>query len=284
VRIALSSSADIEKRIKVFADVEDIVHAMKAYAGVAIRKTEELVPNIREYENNALLAMSDVIVHGPDMPFGRHNGGKRILVAFGSSQGLCGPYNEKIADAISNTIAVEDYLLLIGRRLKSSVDLKGIKYEWCGDSALSISGIKSALHDTVLRIMGIYRDETFYNLTFIFTAVSENRASIFVEQILPPDIERMWLSGQADNRPLTYLDTRTIFLKVLEEFLYISLYRCHIESLRSENWYRMRSMEGASEILKKNLSELGSLQNYVRQEEITEEMLEILGNGMFYST
>jgi F0F1-type ATP synthase gamma subunit len=41
-------------------------------------------------------------------------------------------------------------------------------------------------------------------------------------------------------------------------------------------------MEGASENLKRRLSDLDSLQNYVRQEEITEEMLEILGGGMFY--
>jgi F-type H+-transporting ATPase subunit gamma len=44
----------------------------------------------------------------------------------------------------------------------------------------------------------------------------------------------------------------------------------------------MRSMEGALETLKKHLSELGSPQNYICQEEITEETLEILGSGMFY--
>jgi F-type H+-transporting ATPase subunit gamma len=68
----------------------------------------------------------------------------------------------------------------------------------------------------------------------------------------------------------------------LEEFLYISFYRCYAESLRSENWYRLRSMEGASEMIKKHIDELSSLQKYIRQEEITEEMLEILGSGMFY--
>jgi hypothetical protein len=31
-----------------------------------------------------------------------------------------------------------------------------------------------------------------------------------------------------------------------------------------------------------NYPELDSLQKYIRQEEITEEMLEILGSGMFY--
>jgi F0F1-type ATP synthase gamma subunit len=70
--------------------------------------------------------------------------------------------------------------------------------------------------------------------------------------------------------------------RVLEEFLSASLYRCYVESLRSETWFRLRTMEEASESLKKRIAELSSQQNYVRQEEITEEMLEILGGGMFF--
>jgi F0F1-type ATP synthase gamma subunit len=41
-------------------------------------------------------------------------------------------------------------------------------------------------------------------------------------------------------------------------------------------------MEGAAENIKRRISDLDSLQKYIRQEEITEEMLEILGSGMFY--
>ena len=41
-------------------------------------------------------------------------------------------------------------------------------------------------------------------------------------------------------------------------------------------------MEGAAENIKRRISDLDSSQKYIRQEEITEEMLEILGSGMFY--
>jgi F0F1-type ATP synthase gamma subunit len=88
--------------------------------------------------------------------------------------------------------------------------------------------------------------------------------------------------GTDNTAPFTYLDAEVVFTRSLEELLYISLYRCYVESLRSENWYRLRSMEGASETVKKHIGELSSLQKYIRQEEITEEMLEILGSGMFY--
>lgn len=278
------SSADIEKKIKAFNTIEDIVSAMKAYAGVTIRKTEELVLNIRSYEENILYAMADVMAHYPGLSsqLKEQNERKRILIAFGSSQGLCGPFNEKLCDVISETTNSNDTLFIIGKRLKSSIELKHITYDGYVDSAVSVSGIQPALMETVSQIMNIYKREEYYNLTFIFTYISEKKPGISVEQILPPDIARLSALKPLKFLPLTYIEPQIIFDKILEEFLYISLYRGYLESLRSENWYRLRSMESASESLKRRISELGSLQKYVRQEEITEEMLEILGSGMFY--
>jgi len=278
----LISSLDIEKKIKAFFTIEDIISAMKAYAGITIRKTEELVLNIRAYENNILHALADVMTDYQGSSIQEQRGGKRILTAFGSSQGLCGPYNEKIADVVSDTLTDNDTLFIIGRRLKSSLELRRLTYDYFNDSIVSINGIEEALRETISKIMAIYKEKEYYNLAFIFTSISENKAEISIEQILPPDITKVHDLSPAKITPLTYLEPELIFNKALEEFLYISLYRGFIESLRSENWYRLRSMEGAAENIKRRISDLDSLQKYIRQEEITEEMLEILGSGMFY--
>ena len=275
-------SEDIEKRLQSFYATEDIISAMKTYAGVSIRKTEEIVPNVREYEKNILSVMASLITNYPEQSLTERNGGNRIIVAFGSSQGLCGAYNEKIGDALAEVITEKDVVFVIGRRLLSLLESRHINPESYSDSVLSMSGIQSALEKTIAQIMDIYRKKEFYNLTFIFTSIFANMAQITIEHILPPDIDRILAMGPDKKTPFTYLDTDVIFTRALEDFLYISFYRCYVESLRSENWYRMRSMEGASETLKKHIGELSSLQKYIRQEEITEEMLEILGSGMFY--
>jgi F-type H+-transporting ATPase subunit gamma len=98
----------------------------------------------------------------------------------------------------------------------------------------------------------------------------------------PPDLARARAAFPAGESPLIYDEPENLFTGILEEFLSTSLFRCYVESLRSENWYRLRTMEGASESLKRRVQELRSLYNYVRQEEITEEMLEILGGGMLF--
>lgn len=278
----LPSSLDIEKKTKALYTIEDIVGAMKAYAGVTIRRTEDLVQNIRGYENNLLFAMADIMTHYPEISLKEQSKGKRILTAFGSSQGLCGSFNEKMVDVVSRIITSNDILFVIGKRLQLSLELRHITYGDCSDSVASINGIQSALKETVSKIMNIYSKEEYYNLTLIFPYIFEKKAEISVEQILPPDIRKVSALNPTKVPPFTYLEPNKIFEKILEEFLFISLYRCYIESLRSENWHRLRSMEGASETLKRQLLDLNSLQMYIRQEEITEEMLEILGSGMFY--
>lgn len=83
----------------------------------------------------------------------------------------------------------------------------------------------------------------------------------------------------SSKKPVTYLNPEQIFRKLIEERLYISIYKCYVESLRSENWYRLRSMESASENIIKNISDFKTVQRYVRQEDITQEILEILGGS-----
>ena len=75
----MSGSIEVEKKIRVFTDIGDIIDAMKAYAGVAIRKTEGIIANIREYEKNVLRALGDAVsgdefLEGVEADFPRFQG------------------------------------------------------------------------------------------------------------------------------------------------------------------------------------------------------------------
>jgi F-type H+-transporting ATPase subunit gamma len=276
------SSSDIEKTIRGFQAIDDIVGAMKAYAGVAIRRTEDVVRNVRMFENNVLLAMSDVLACHPSAVPEKTAGGKRIVAAFGSSQGLCGAYNENIAGKVSEITSAGDTLFVIGKRLRGALERRGVSCAASSDSVASVSGIGAAVRTTAEELWRIYAEEEYYTLTFCFMVIEEKQPVIKTERILPPDMNRVRAPRPMRFPPLTYLDPRTLFSRLLQAFLGVSLYRCYLESHRSENWFRLRSMEGAAETLKRRLSDLGALRKYARQEEITEELHEILGSGAFY--
>jgi F-type H+-transporting ATPase subunit gamma len=276
------SSADIDRKIRGFRAIDDIIGAMKAYAGVAIRRTEELVRNIREYEANVLLALADLTAHHPALLPDAPQGRDRVVVAFGSSQGLCGAYNERIADAVAAFALPGDALTAIGRRLGAALAARGTACLAVDDMVGSVDGIDTALNRTASRISQIYAHEAYGSIAFVFLTIAEQQPRVLVERILPPDRNRLRGLPAVRFPPLTYTGPQVLFESVLEEFLAVGIYRCFLEALRSENWFRLRSMEGASEAMERHLADLGSLQKYVRQEEITEEMLEILGSGMFY--
>ncbi len=273
------NSSAIEKKIGTFYTVQDIVDAMKAYASVNVRRTEELVRNIRSYEANLVEMMRELHTFYPDVSFEK-TGGKRILLAVGSSQGLCGLYNDKASDLVAETLKPDDTLLVLGRRFRSVLDSRRIAYRSFYDSAVSPNGIRGVLSQILSEILALYQKEEYYSVTLLFSVIAENEARTSVEQILPPPVS----GDPAPLRepPLTYIAPELMRPEMIEEYLYVSLYRCLIESIRSENWYRLRSMQGASENIKRRLSEFDTLRKYIRQEEITEEMLEILGSGMFY--
>lgn len=277
----MPDSAEIEKKLKTYISVGDIVSAMKAYAGMTMRRTDELVPNLRAYEGNVMAAMGDAARLLPEEMLGKAVSGGRLVVAFGSSQGLCGPYNDHLASHIALERTERDTLFVIGTRLEGAIGAAGVPIEESTDSPVSVSGIGRALEETISRIIAIYGAGDIYTLTLVFTTVHGQHAEVLFEQVLPPDIKR---AQEAASRtpPMTYMEGRPIFESVLEEFLYISLYRGYLEALRSENWYRLNVLEGATDNLERHLQELRTMKNYVRQEEITEEMLEILQSGMFF--
>ncbi len=278
------SSLEIERRISAFRAIEDIVGAMKAYAGIVIRKTEELVINLREYEESISQAMARIVAHHGEIAQKMEypGPGRRILVACGSSQGLCGLFNERMADAVSGELQDGDALFVTGRKLRESLASRQIVPQYYAGSASSVSGIQGAIEEAISRLIEIYGGREFYRLAFIFMSVSGQKPQVLTERVLPPDMDKFLSAlppGKTEkkkNPPLLNMGPDRVFEKLIEQLIFAVLYRSHAESLRSENWYRLQSMEGAAENLRKRISGAEALQRYVRQEEITEEVLEVL--------
>ena len=77
--------------------------------------------------------------------------------------------------------------------------------------------------------------------------------------------------------PMLYIAPAEIMEGVLEEYIYVQLYATALETVIAENESRMRSMDYAEKNIKKRIEELSSSYNYALQEEVTGEILEIIG-------
>jgi F-type H+-transporting ATPase subunit gamma len=272
----MPGSREIETKIKTHNDLRDIVNAMKAFSGLNIKKTAESLHSVRQYEEGIKDAISSLVLYYPAAGAVLESGTKRILVIFGSDLGLCGSFNDRLAEFIASARESGDDIFVIGRMLREKLDTMDIRYIDSLESVATVEGIRAAMLESSRKIAKLYSERKAANLVFIFSCLrgKTETPEFIVEKILPPS------SGPGAvrfrERPQLYLAPEFIFNELLGEFLYISLYRCYIESIRAENWYRFKSMERAMENIGTKIRDLNALYRYSRQEEITQEIIEII--------
>lgn len=272
----MSDSREVENKLKTNNDLRDIVNAMKAFSGLNIRKTAESLDSVRQYEDGIKDAIGNLVLYYPETGAFLKSGTKRVLVIFGSDLGLCGSFNDRLAEFISTVKETGDDIFVIGRILREKLDAMNIGYIDSLQSVATPEGIRTAMLESSAKIAKLYSEREAADLVFIFSCLSEKTETpeFIFERILPPGTDLY--SGPFRERPLLYLAPEFIFNELLEEFLYISLYRCYIESIRAENWYRFKSMERAMENIETKIRDLNALYRYSRQEEITQEIIEII--------
>ncbi len=269
-------SKEIERKIASDNDLKGIMNAMKAFAGLNLRKTSASLFTIREYERNVKAAIGGIAYHFPQIHGALKSGGLRILVLFGSDLGLCGSFNERLADYVAKTAGEGDAVFVVGRKLAEKLDLAGFKYTESLDSITTVDGVGSAMLESFWRISKLYMDDAVTDVVFVFSCLSDKNdaTEIVSDKILPP--ADFWPPIPEREPPLLYISPALVINEIIGEFLYISLYRCYVESLRAENWFRFRSMDSALENLDVKIKELDALYKFFRQEEITEEIIEVI--------
>lgn len=83
---------------------------------------------------------------------------------------------------------------------------------------------------------------------------------------------------QGPNQPpLTTMDQTELFRRLADHYLYSELIKGVLESMESENAARLAAMEAAEKNIEEKLAELGRIYNVRRQQEITSELLDIIG-------
>lgn len=76
---------------------------------------------------------------------------------------------------------------------------------------------------------------------------------------------------------MLYIQPSEVMEGLIEEYVYVQLYATALETVIAENESRMRSMDYAEKNIRHRVEELTSSYNYALQEEVTGELIEIIG-------
>jgi F-type H+-transporting ATPase subunit gamma len=216
--------------------------------------------------------------------------GQAGAIVFGSDQGMCGQFNEQIAnfavDSLAGTNGEEQHpapALCVGHRVSDKLSSAGIDVKRIFRLPGSAGGITSLVQDLLPAIdqwrqaHDIARILVFHN-----RRLSASTLRPYVMQLLPLAPERLTQRVHEDadpaNRtlPMWTMDTSILFSRLVKQFLFVSLFRACAESLAGENASRIAAMQAAERNIRDRLQLLRSDYATRRQTTITEELLDVV--------
>jgi F-type H+-transporting ATPase subunit gamma len=277
------------KRYETAGDLLSVVKMMKALAAANIREYEQAGDSLEGYLSGIMLAFRGLL---RDYPLGRagnaeHRGEQTGVIVFGSDQGMCGQFNDRIAAHALTTmdglgLSPENrHILSVGQRAFDRLAGLGLQVE----ESLQVPGSPAGMTPAVQNLIGIIdRWSTGLKVTRVLLEYNHHLSGALYEpvtqRLLP--LDREWLAGikaqpwPTHVLPVFHMDADRLFSVIVKHYLIASLYRAFAESLASENASRLAAMQGAEKNIRDRIVSLRSEYHQARQVAITEELLDII--------
>lgn len=278
----------IKRRIQNGQDLLSIVKTMKSLAALNIRQYERAVESLADYNRTVEMGFQVLLRDHPNgfEPVSRPSQYTGVVI-FGSDQGMCGSFNEQIV-----SFAIRELGRLHipkGDRLIVAIGARTIPYLESSDQPIdegwtlpgSTAGITPFIQDVVLKI-DAWRAARGVNRVMLFHhrpgAGSSYRA--YMHTLLPLNLaqfERQRMQEWPSRTlPIFTMPSAQLLSALIQQYVFVSLYRAFAESLMSENANRLATMQAAERNIEDHLDALNGEFHRQRQRAITEELLDVV--------
>jgi F-type H+-transporting ATPase subunit gamma len=303
----VASVRELRKRIRSIRNLSQVTRAMEMVAASRMRRAQEQVTGSRPYAAKAwellvqLVAQAAVVDVPAALLTDRDPVRTEVLILITGDRGLAGGYNGSMVRAAGRFLrrngAAEQRLITVGRKGRDAMLRAGYPIEAeFGDlpdrpresdvapiARLATDGFLSGGNDAVF--IG-YTD--FVNVL---------RQQPWVRQLLPLHPQELTgAAGSEEQRPVMARYLRAtppplaggysyepameeLLEQVVRRFVELQIYQAVVESLASEHAARMVAMRNATDNANDLLKDLTMTYNKLRQQSITEEMLDIVGGA-----
>ncbi len=252
---------DVQRHQQVVNDIGDVVGALRAIASGHMHEARTALDAITRYEAQIIAAVSRV--GGTVNPMT----GPGTTIVIGASQGFCGGYPARVAQAARDT--VDGGLIVIGKRTIQMMADAGRAPDWSADlpaAARFVPSLASAVTDQCLNL-SLSRPGPIR----VLSGRNETGLPIRLRQIWPLDLPDS--AGPASC--LTTIPAESLIVDLLGEVLFVQVARAICEGLYIENRARNEAMSRAQNNLKSRRAEIEQRLRQVRQDAMTTEVIEL---------
>jgi len=270
---------DIRRRIRSVENTWKVIRAMEMISGARLRRVQQFVTATKPYvirlrEIIGLLASSG---RCRDPIFEPREARRRALIVMSSDKGLCGGFNNAVADKameVAGTGSGEDFIITIGKKCRESFP--------AADPAVSdeMGGMPDVGKAAKLtaRLIGMIRAGDLDTVNLIYNSYSGGRPSgPVVETVLPvTGIDAV----EGDDRRIIFDPSpEEVLADAFPRYMTSMILSAMAESLASEHSARLVSMAAADASAAEMIERLKLQRNKLRQACITREITELVGGA-----
>ena len=277
---------EIKSRLQSVHSTRKITTAMMMVSSAKLLKTQQLIQTLYPYEQE-LYHMLQLLLQGEKeflSPYTQQRDVKRVaIVAFTSNTGLAGRFNDNIA--VKLTSVVEEYLPLgreniliypIGGKVAKAVRKMGMVAAGEFDT-IAAKPSYQPIRKIAQELMQLYITGEINRVELIYHHYkSKGTQEVVQETFLPIALP----AGEEDDLKNDYIvepDRDSLLQELLPKVIQLKLYTVLIDSATSEHAARMTAMLIANDNADNLIDELKLEYNKLRQQTITNELLDIAG-------
>ena len=280
----------VRRRIRSVQSTMKITRAMELIASSRIVKAQKRVEQARPYALRLTAAMEDVARQTGSLAHplleARPHPAKVGVFVVTSDRGLAGSYNSNVLKAAETLIVdvrrrgLEPVVYVSGKKGVGYFRFRGVpmRADWQGHSEVPSYEVAEEIGLRLIEdfaaeeIDELYCAYTDFRSAFTLRACSKRFLPIAPEEVSGP-------GGGVHAEYLFEPDPAQILDHLLPQYVITKVYAALLESAASENAARRRAMKAATENAEEIIKVLTRQANRARQDEITTEIMEIVGGA-----
>lgn len=265
--------------------IRGIVHAMKTLSALNASPYEAAARSIETYHRTLIAGFHAFAHRTGDVNLSPVPRASQLVVVFGSDHGLCGNYNEQLADGVAAHCRGADKnacrLLCIGAQMSDALLDRGLPPDAVLLPPASAEGIGRLASEVVARLAG-HPGRPLLPGRMISLAFTERREAggqtPVIRQLLPlaPELLRREHRWPSRALPDYTMAPDALLAALVRNHIFASVFRASAEAMVTENAARLARMQQAEQAVDDRLEALNGDLRSVRQSEITSELLDVI--------
>jgi len=273
---------ELRSRIKSIESTSRVTKALQMIAAAKMKKAQDKVLDGRSYSEKLNAIIGNVYQSNPEIfSLNSEDGSNKNLVLLVTpDRGLCGALVSNVLKEASNFIDSIDAnyeIRVIGKKGTSFISKIVDKYESFKVSDMptfeEVSPITSSISNDI-NIDGFTKVFIIYT-EFISTAVQRPK----IKQLLPVEID-LNSNEKVNNEFLYEPNIDKVSQALIPRYIETSIFNSILDSVASEHSARLVAMQNATENANELKQDLTLDLNKARQQQVTSEILDIVGGAL----